>query len=215
MTFNFPLTIFELNLYPLAATCCCNETNEKGSEYFDKALKSVCVFVSLCFGNKFFCITNQRNQRSKQECCSAPGILFLFQDSEVDLYVGVARCLSEMSDTEIDRIVQVSEVSVGSEVSVVSGSDSNCSVSKTERLCASQAQVEKACFVLAFLTSQGRLPLLSLNDVITGVLCGWSSCRLAWILLQAFYQCRLTAGTSTGQSAALLVTAALLSKSAC
>ncbi|XP_043953730.1 focadhesin isoform X1 [Gambusia affinis] len=93
------------------------------------------------------------------------------QDSEVDLYVGVARCLSEMSDTEIDRIVQVSE-----------------------------AQVEKACFVLAFLTSQGRLPLLSLNDVITGVLCGWSSCRLAWILLQAFYQCRLTAGTSTGVS---------------
>uniref|UniRef100_A0A3P9NBD4 Focadhesin n=1 Tax=Poecilia reticulata TaxID=8081 RepID=A0A3P9NBD4_POERE len=93
------------------------------------------------------------------------------QDAEVDLYVGVARCLSEMSDTEIDRIVQVSE-----------------------------AQVEKACFVLAFLTSQGRLPLLSLNDVITGVLCGWSSCRLGWILLQAFYQCRLTAGTSTGVS---------------
>uniref|UniRef100_A0A3P9NBR5 Focadhesin n=1 Tax=Poecilia reticulata TaxID=8081 RepID=A0A3P9NBR5_POERE len=91
------------------------------------------------------------------------------QDAEVDLYVGVARCLSEMSDTEIDRIVQVSEV-------------------------------EKACFVLAFLTSQGRLPLLSLNDVITGVLCGWSSCRLGWILLQAFYQCRLTAGTSTGVS---------------
>ncbi|XP_054914412.1 focadhesin isoform X2 [Poeciliopsis prolifica] len=93
------------------------------------------------------------------------------QDAEVDLYVGVARCLSEMSDTEIDRIVQVSE-----------------------------AQVEKACFVLAFLTSQGRLPLLSLNDVITGVLSGWSSCRLGWILLQAFYQCRLTAGTSTGVS---------------
>uniref|UniRef100_A0A3B3TVA0 Focadhesin n=1 Tax=Poecilia latipinna TaxID=48699 RepID=A0A3B3TVA0_9TELE len=70
------------------------------------------------------------------------------QDAEVDLYVGVARCLSEMSDTEIDRIVQVSEV-------------------------------EKACFVLAFLTSQGRLPLLSLNDVITGVLCGWSICVLS------------------------------------
>lgn len=34
----------------------------------------------------------------------------LFQDNEVDLYVGVAKCLSEMSDTEIERIMKVSEV---------------------------------------------------------------------------------------------------------
>ncbi|GAA6230680.1 focadhesin [Lates japonicus] len=32
------------------------------------------------------------------------------QDDEVDLYVGVAKCLSEMSDTEIDRIARVTEV---------------------------------------------------------------------------------------------------------
>lgn len=34
----------------------------------------------------------------------------LFQDDEVDLYVGVTKCLSEMSDTEIDRIARVTEV---------------------------------------------------------------------------------------------------------
>lgn len=28
----------------------------------------------------------------------------------MDLYVGIAKCLSEMSDTEIDRIAQVTEV---------------------------------------------------------------------------------------------------------
>lgn len=33
-----------------------------------------------------------------------------FQDDEVDLYVRIAKCLSEMSDTEIDRITQVTEV---------------------------------------------------------------------------------------------------------
>ncbi|CAG5915207.1 unnamed protein product [Menidia menidia] len=90
---------------------------------------------------------------------------------EVDLYVGVAKCLSEMSDTEIDRIVQVSE-----------------------------AQMEKTCFLLSYLTSQGRLPLLSLNDVIAGVLRGWPSRRVGWLLLLTFYQSGLAAGPNTGVS---------------
>ncbi|MEQ2178868.1 hypothetical protein GOODEAATRI_018712, partial [Goodea atripinnis] len=64
----------------------------------------------------------------------------------------------------------------------------------------SQIQMEKSCFVLAYLTSQGRVPLLSLNDVIAGVLRGWPSCRVGWILLQTFYQCRLAASTNTGVS---------------
>ncbi|KAJ8397874.1 hypothetical protein AAFF_G00435630 [Aldrovandia affinis] len=59
------------------------------------------------------------------------------QDSEVDLYVGVAKCLSEMTDTEIDKITKVTE-----------------------------ANLEKTGFVLAYLSSQGRVPLLGLNDVI-------------------------------------------------
>lgn len=33
-----------------------------------------------------------------------------FQDNEADLYVGLAECLSELCDTEIDRITQVTEV---------------------------------------------------------------------------------------------------------
>uniref|UniRef100_A0A669ESE4 Focadhesin n=1 Tax=Oreochromis niloticus TaxID=8128 RepID=A0A669ESE4_ORENI len=84
--------------------------------------------------------------------CSATEKIFTFLpdriqvQSNLDLYVGVAKCLSEMSDTEIERIMKVSET-----------------------------QMEKTCFILAYLTSQGRVPLLSLNDVIAGVLRGWPS----------------------------------------
>uniref|UniRef100_A0A669B4I4 Focadhesin n=1 Tax=Oreochromis niloticus TaxID=8128 RepID=A0A669B4I4_ORENI len=108
--------------------------------------------------------------------CSATEKIFTFlpdriQDNEVDLYVGVAKCLSEMSDTEIERIMKVSET-----------------------------QMEKTCFILAYLTSQGRVPLLSLNDVIAGVLRGWPSRRVGWLLLQTFYQCRLATSINTGIS---------------
>ncbi|XP_028988970.1 focadhesin isoform X2 [Betta splendens] len=92
-------------------------------------------------------------------------------DDEVDLYVGISKCLSEMSDTEIERITRVTE-----------------------------AQMEKSCFVLTYLASQGRVPLLGLNDIIAGVLRGWPSCRVGWLLLQALYQCRLAAGAITGVS---------------
>ncbi|XP_045921800.1 focadhesin [Micropterus dolomieu] len=93
------------------------------------------------------------------------------QDNEVDLYVGIAKCLSEMSDTEIERIARVTE-----------------------------DQMEKTCFVLAYLTSQGRVPLLGLNDVIAGVLRGWQSRNVGWLLLQTFYQCRLATNSNTGVS---------------
>ncbi|KAI3375862.1 hypothetical protein L3Q82_004137 [Scortum barcoo] len=93
------------------------------------------------------------------------------QDNEVDLYLGIAKCLSEMSDTEIERITRVTE-----------------------------AQMEKSCFVLAYLTSQGRVPLLGLNDVIAGVLRGWPSSKVGWLLLQTFYQCRLATNPNTGVS---------------
>ncbi|KAK7910251.1 hypothetical protein WMY93_014935 [Mugilogobius chulae] len=91
------------------------------------------------------------------------------QDDEVELYVGLAKCLSEMSDTEIDRIAKVTET-----------------------------QMEKSCFVLCYLTSQGRVPLLGLNDVISGVLRGWPRRRVDWLLQQTFYQCRLAASAHTG-----------------
>ncbi|XP_077355104.1 focadhesin isoform X2 [Festucalex cinctus] len=108
--------------------------------------------------------------------CSATEKIFSLlpnqiQDSEVDFYVGVAKCLSEMSDTEIDRVAVVTET-----------------------------QMEKTCFVLAYLASRGRIPLLALNDVIASVLRGWPSHRVGWILLQTFYQCRLAASVTTGVS---------------
>uniref|UniRef100_A0A6Q2XG47 DUF3730 domain-containing protein n=1 Tax=Esox lucius TaxID=8010 RepID=A0A6Q2XG47_ESOLU len=61
-------------------------------------------------------------------------------------------------------------------------------------------ELEKTAFVLARLTSLGRVPLLGLNDVIAGVLRGWSSHRVGWVLLQTFYQCRLAASPNTGVS---------------
>uniref|UniRef100_A0A8K9WY35 DUF3730 domain-containing protein n=1 Tax=Oncorhynchus mykiss TaxID=8022 RepID=A0A8K9WY35_ONCMY len=94
------------------------------------------------------------------------------QDQEVHLYVGVSKCLSELADTEIDRIAQVTEVLI----------------------------MEKTSFILAHLTSQGRVPLLGLNDVIAAVLRGWSSHKVGWLLLQTFYQCRLAASPNTGVS---------------
>ncbi|XP_061566446.1 focadhesin isoform X2 [Cololabis saira] len=106
-------------------------------------------------------------------CSATEKILHLLpnhiQDQDVDLYVGISKCLSEMSDPEIDRVARVSE-----------------------------AQMEKTCFVLAYLTSQGRVPLLGLNDVIAGVLRGWPGRRVGWLLLQAFYQCRLATSPYTG-----------------
>ncbi|CAL8326996.1 unnamed protein product [Lota lota] len=93
------------------------------------------------------------------------------QDDEVDLYVEITKCLSEMSDTEIERVV-----------------------------CVTEADMEKSCFTLAYLTSKGRLPLLSLNDVISALLRGWSAPRVGWLLLQTFYQCRLAPSPNTGVS---------------
>lgn len=58
--------------------------------------------------------------------------------------------------------------------------------------------MEKSCFVLAYLTSQGRLPFLALNDVIAGVLRGWPSQRVGWLLLQTFHQCHRAANATTG-----------------
>ncbi|XP_056883084.1 focadhesin [Takifugu flavidus] len=93
------------------------------------------------------------------------------QDNEVGLYVGLAKCLSELCDTEIDRITRVTE-----------------------------DRMEKAAFILAYLTSKARLPFLGLNDVISGIRCGWPGHRVGWILLQAFYQCHRGTNPSTGVS---------------
>lgn len=133
----------------------------------------------------------------------------------MELYEGIARCVSELSDTEIDRITRVSEVPCpGIAEKYVAAYLSASSYNKLKRNNGNkshltgvvltlwwiiQVNMEKTCFVLAYLTSQGRVPLLSLNDVIAGVVRGWPSHRVGWLLLQAFYQCRLASSSNTGQ----------------
>lgn len=68
-----------------------------------------------------------------------------------------------------------------------------------------QTNLEKSCFVLCQLVSKGRVPLLCLNDVISAVLRGGPRRRVGWLLLQAFYQCRLSAGSHTGENEDCLV----------
>uniref|UniRef100_A0A8C9QX52 Focadhesin n=1 Tax=Scleropages formosus TaxID=113540 RepID=A0A8C9QX52_SCLFO len=91
------------------------------------------------------------------------------QDGEVDLYVGIVKCLSEMGDTEIDRITHVTK-----------------------------ANLEKAGFVLACLSSQGRVPLLALNDIIATALMRSRQEEVIWMLKQSFYQSRLVSNPNTG-----------------
>ncbi|KAL7880098.1 hypothetical protein SRHO_G00023520 [Serrasalmus rhombeus] len=93
------------------------------------------------------------------------------QPNEVELYEGICSCLSEMSDTEIDRIVKVTE-----------------------------ANVEKTTFILSYFSSKGRIPLLGLNDVIIIVLQKGRSEQISWLLLQCLYQSRLASSANTGVS---------------
>ncbi|TSK82223.1 Focadhesin [Bagarius yarrelli] len=92
------------------------------------------------------------------------------QAHEVSLYEGICTCLSEMSDTEIDRIVKVTE-----------------------------ANVEKTAFILCYLSSKGRIPLLGLNDIISTVLQKRKPEQISWLLMQCFYQSRLASNPNTGK----------------
>uniref|UniRef100_A0A4W4GAP8 DUF3730 domain-containing protein n=1 Tax=Electrophorus electricus TaxID=8005 RepID=A0A4W4GAP8_ELEEL len=111
-------------------------------------------------------------------CSSTEKIFNLLPDNiqadEVELYEGICSCLSEMSDTEIDRVVRVTE-----------------------------ANLEKTAFILSYFSSKGRIPLLGLNDVISTVLLGSQSGKreqISWLLLQCFYQSRLASSPNTGVS---------------
>uniref|UniRef100_A0A671N950 Uncharacterized protein n=1 Tax=Sinocyclocheilus anshuiensis TaxID=1608454 RepID=A0A671N950_9TELE len=100
-------------------------------------------------------------------CSTTEKIYNLLPDNiPVDLYEATCSCLSELSDTEIDRIVK--------------------------------ANVEKTAFVLSYLTSKGRVPLLGLNDVISTILQVGIKKRISWLLLQALHQSRFTSSPNTG-----------------
>ncbi|XP_053558634.1 LOW QUALITY PROTEIN: focadhesin [Bombina bombina] len=91
------------------------------------------------------------------------------QQADVELFVEIGKCLSEMADSEIERI---------------------CNVSK--------GNIEKSTFVRVYLVSQGRLPLSCLTDVLTVAAECKENQPIVWMLLQAFYQARITSHQNTG-----------------
>ncbi|XP_060093204.1 focadhesin [Heteronotia binoei] len=91
------------------------------------------------------------------------------RSSEVKMYIEAAKCLSEMADTEIDRISQVSK-----------------------------NNLEKVTFAKVYLVSQGRLPLLRWNEVISIATGCQQKETVVWMLLHSFYQARIVNHENTG-----------------
>ncbi|KAM9329744.1 focadhesin [Gastrophryne carolinensis] len=91
------------------------------------------------------------------------------QKTNLDLYMEVTKCISEMTDSEIDRIWRVS-----------------------------QETMNKTTFVLLHLISQGRLPLSYFGDVINVAVGCRDKQAVIWMLFQAFYQARITSHQNTG-----------------
>ncbi|XP_062480048.1 focadhesin [Pezoporus occidentalis] len=89
--------------------------------------------------------------------------------SELEMYVSVAKCISEMADSEIDRIVQIS-----------------------------QSNIEKATFMKLYLISQGKLPLMNLHAVIDTVAVYHKKENISWMLLHSFYHARVVSHENTG-----------------
>ncbi|XP_072373033.1 focadhesin isoform X2 [Scyliorhinus torazame] len=91
------------------------------------------------------------------------------QVTELNFYVGIAKCLSELGDNEIDRITQPTKNTIA-----------------------------KATFIRAYLVSQGRVPLLCFNDIIATAVGSSQLGTVTWIMLQSFYQSRLVSHQNTG-----------------
>ncbi|NXY62047.1 FOCAD protein, partial [Callaeas wilsoni] len=91
------------------------------------------------------------------------------QTSELEMYIDVARCISEMADSEIDRIVQISK-----------------------------NNIEKATFMKVYFVSQGRLSLTNLSAVIDIVAGYHQKKKILWMLLHSFYHARVVRHENTG-----------------
>lgn len=89
--------------------------------------------------------------------------------TDLELYINVAKCLSEMTDDEIIRVTQITESSI-----------------------------EKAAFVKLYLVSQGRLPLMSLTDMLCVAVRHQGKDTLAWMILHSLYQARIVSHANTG-----------------
>ncbi|NXL90328.1 FOCAD protein, partial [Alectura lathami] len=91
------------------------------------------------------------------------------QRGDLEMYVSVATCISEMADSEIDRIVQISK-----------------------------NNMEKAIFTKVYLISQGRLPLMNLSAVIDTLTGYHQKESIAWMFLHGFYHARIVSHENTG-----------------
>ncbi|KAK4816238.1 hypothetical protein QYF61_013646, partial [Mycteria americana] len=91
------------------------------------------------------------------------------QRGELEMYIDVAKCISEMTDSEIDRILQISK-----------------------------NNIEKAIFTKVYLISQGRLPLMNLSAVIDTVAGYHQKENILWMLLHSFYHARIVSHENTG-----------------
>ncbi|XP_039212993.1 focadhesin isoform X1 [Crotalus tigris] len=106
-------------------------------------------------------------------CKAAEKIFELLPDEiwqdDVKMYILAAKCLSEMVDTEIERITEVSK-----------------------------NNLEKVAFVRVYLVSQGRFPLLRWNDVISAAAGCQQKETIVWMLLHSFYHARILSHENTG-----------------
>ncbi|XP_041341507.1 focadhesin isoform X2 [Pyrgilauda ruficollis] len=91
------------------------------------------------------------------------------QRGELEMYIDVARCISEMADSEINRIVQISK-----------------------------NNIEKATFMKVYLVSQGRLSLTNLSAVIHIVAGYHQKENILWMFLHSFYHARIVRHENTG-----------------
>ncbi|XP_066224352.1 focadhesin isoform X1 [Saccopteryx leptura] len=106
--------------------------------------------------------------------CKATGNIFdllpnKIRRNDLELYISVAKCLSEMTDDEANRVAQVTESSI-----------------------------EKAAFVRLYLVSQGRFPLMGLTDVLSVAVQHHEKGTLAWMTLHSLYQARIVGHANTG-----------------
>ncbi|XP_053512244.1 focadhesin [Artibeus jamaicensis] len=89
--------------------------------------------------------------------------------NDLELYISVAKCLSEMTDDEANRVAQVTESSI-----------------------------EKVAFVRLYLVSQGRFPLMGLTDMLSVAVQHHEKDTLAWMMLHSLYHARIVSHANTG-----------------
>ncbi|KAF6327318.1 focadhesin [Rhinolophus ferrumequinum] len=89
--------------------------------------------------------------------------------NDLELYISVAKCLSEMTYDEANRIAQITE-----------------------------SNIEKAAFVRLYLVSQGWFPLMGLTDMLSVAAQRQEKDVLAWMILHSLYHARIASHANTG-----------------